>query len=303
MDESVAEKLKTFMDQWIYRHTGNILLVIGSSECGKSTMLANVILPIFCYSNGFITTFMSHSYDSIPIKQMILKSLADAEKKKVVAKNSENPEDIQFKPADMYKSKEWLFTRRGYDPDYIRRVYGLKLQLEKHYGSLEKTKDFRFVMALDDEIDIGGKFIRQVCQTWRNKGISWIQLVQDITNFDMAVRNSAALVMFGYINFPARREQIVRGYLEPYLPGLTVKEKMDSYKRFTENKCFIFMNHRERCAWRLDTHTGNIQELREQTCIVDDALLPVEEKDPHRLTNEGTDKPFCNEESLALLNV
>lgn len=294
MDESVAQKLKDAIEPQVNRHSGNIMLMVGSSECGKSTMLANIILPIFSKTNGFITTFMSPNYDSLPIQQMIIKSLASSESAKqklaVEAEKLVKGEGghVNFKIDDLYKTKEWIFTKRGFDKAFCEKVYAMRLLLNKHYGDSGKVREFRFVLALDDEIDVGGSLIRKVCLTWRNRGISWVQLVQDITNLDCAVRNSAPLVFFGYMNFPHRREQIVRGYLEPYLPGANVKEKMDSYLRYTENKCFIFMNHRIRKAFHLNTATGNVQELRELTSIIDHALSSTEEKDPHRLTKEGT---------------
>lgn len=301
MDDSVAEKLKSVIDPQINRHSGNIILMVGSSECGKSTMLSKVLLPIFSLSNGFITTFMSPNYDSLPIQKMIIGSLAsnDAQKQKLEqqadAVASGKQGQLNFKIDDLYKTKEWIFTKRGFDKTYCEKVYAMRLLLNKHYGDSGKVRDFRFVLALDDEIDIGGALIRKVCLTWRNRGISWIQLVQDITNLDCAVRNSAPLVFFGYMNFPHRREQLVRGYLEPYLPGANVKEKMDSYLRYTENKCFIFMNHRIRKAFWLNTATGDVQELRELTTIEDHALGSSEKEGVQRLTKEGTETPFRDE--------
>lgn len=297
MDESVGEKLKIGVEPFINRHSGNIILMVGSSECGKSTMLANVLLPIFSKTNGFITTFMSPSYDSLPIQQMIIKSLAtsEASRQKLLAETDKLVKGqgghVNFKIEDLYKTKEWIFTKRGFDKKFCEKVYAMRLLLNKHYGGAEKVRDFRFVLALDDEIDIGGALIRKVCLTWRNRGISWLQLVQDITCLDCAVRNSAPLVFFGYMNFPHRREQIVKGYLEPYLPGANVKEKMDAYMRYTENKCFIFMNHRLRKAFHINTATGVMNEMRELTTVIDHALSSTEEKDVHRLTKDGTYKP------------
>jgi hypothetical protein len=156
--------------------------------------------------------------------------------------------------------------KRGYDAKYPRYIHHLKLLINRRYntpGAEEKRKEFRFCLALDDEIDIGGRLIREVCMTWRNQNISWIQLVQDITCLDCAVRNSAPLVLFGYLNFPARREQVVKGYLAPYLPGANWKEKMVTYAQLTSNKRFIFMNHRERRCYHLDTRTGVVTEMPE----------------------------------------
>jgi hypothetical protein len=84
-----------------------------------------------------------------------------------------------------------------------------------------------------------------------------------MTAFDCAVRNSAPLFFFGYSNFPARRELICKNYLAPYLQGEKIKDKMDTFYRLTINKMFIFVNHRERKAWHIDTHTGVCTELKE----------------------------------------
>lgn len=299
MEDSTAEKLKTFFQENINRHSGNIILMVGSSECGKSTMLAKILLPTFSLSEGFITTFMSQNYDSLPIQKLIIASLAEsAAKKAKLEKESDalvagDPNaKLNFKIDDLYKVKEWIMTKRGFDKSFCEKVYAMRLLLNKHYGDSGKVREFRFALALDDEIDIGGALIRKVCLTWRNRNISWIQLVQDITNLDCAVRNSAPLVFFGYMNFPHRREQIVRGYLEPYLPGKDVKEKMNAYLRYTENKCFIFMNHRIRKAFHLNTHTGVVQELHEVTGVIDQGITPIKEKDAHRLTKEGAYTPF-----------
>ena len=167
-------------------------------------------------------------------------------------------------------------------------IHGMRLFLNKQYGESEQVRRFRFTLALDDAIDIKIGLIREVCLTWRNRGISWIQLVQDITNFDRAIRNSAPIMIFGYLNFPQRREQVVRDFLEGHLPGANVKEKMDSYLRLTENKCFIFINNFTRKALHLNTTTGEIKELRELTTIEDHATATIEETNPQRLTKEGT---------------
>src|SRR6185503_7703523 len=229
MDDSVGKAIQAVFDPMVNRHSGNIILIVGSSECGKSSILAKVLLPIFCNSNGFITTFMSPSYDSLPIQELILANLSEKRKEKKAKKNPDNP--TGFKPSDLYKTKEWLFTKRGFDAEYCHKIYNTRLKLYKNYGEADKVREFRFVLALDDEIDIGGKLIRKVCMTWRNKGISWIQLVQDITCLDCAVRNSAPIVFFGHMNFPARRRQVCEEYLSPYIPGADIFEKMDFYSR------------------------------------------------------------------------
>lgn len=237
------------------------MLIVGSSECGKSTLLAQVIFQVFKKSNGFTTTFMSPSYDSLPIQKLILENLSEKRKAKKAVDSKDNP--LGFELDDLYKTKEWLFTKRGFDSNYCHKIYNMRLRLYKNYNDAEKVREFRFVLALDDEIDIGGGLIRKVCLTWRNKGISWIQLVQDITNLDCAVRNSAPIVFFGHMNFPHRRKQICEDYLSPYIPGVDIWEKMDLYSRMTADKCFLLMNHRLRKCFHLNTHTGVVTELPE----------------------------------------
>jgi len=229
--------LQAFPGPMIHKHTGNIILIVGSSECGKSSILAKVLLQVFKRENGFITTFMSPSYDSLPIQELVMKNISGKRKEKKAKKNPENPTG-----------------------------FVLKLKLNKNYGEADKVREFRFVLALDDEIDIGGNLIRKVCLTWRNKGISWVQLVQDITCLDCAVRNSAPIVFFGHMNFPARRRQICEEYLSP------------------SEKRFILMNHRLRKAFHIDTHTGICTELPELSSTHDmqsgfyelQAALPVD---------------------------
>lgn len=239
------------------------MLIVGSSECGKSTLLAQVIFQVFKKSNGFITTFMSPSYDSLPIQKLILENLSEKRKAKKKAASSDKDNPLGFELDDLYKTKEWLFTKRGFDSNYCHKIYNMRLRLYKNYNDAEKVREFRFVLALDDEIDIGGHLIRKVCLTWRNKGISWVQLVQDITNLDCAVRNSAPIVFFGHMNFPHRRKQICEDYLSPYIPGADIWEKMDLYSKMTADKCFLLMNHRLRKCYHLNTHTGAVTELPE----------------------------------------
>ena len=263
MDDSTAENIKAVFDPMINRASGNIILIVGSSECGKSTLLAQVLFQVFKKSNGFTTTFMSPSYDSLPIQKLILENISDKRRKAKAAKSSDKDNPIGFELDDLYKCKEWLFTKRGFDTTYCHKIYNMRLRLYKNYNDAEKVREFRFVLALDDEIDIGGKLIRKVCLTWRNKGISWIQLVQDITNLDCAVRNSAPIVFFGHMNFPHRRKQICEDYLSPYIPGVDIWEKTDLYSRLTADKCFILMNHRLRKCFHLNTHSGAVTELPE----------------------------------------
>lgn len=271
MEESVGVALREFFNAQIHKHTGNVVMMVGSSECGKSTMYANVLLPTFSWSNGFITTFMCTNFDSLPIQIMLIKNMAidEAKRAKLLAEAQKmmtsggKDGSLSFKLTEVNKVKEWIIARRGYDPDWIRKIYGLRLVLNKHYGDTERVRDFRFAIGLDDEIDIGGSLVRKVCLTYRNRNISFFQSVQDITNLDCAVRNSAPIVFFGYTNFPHRREQIVKGYLEPYLPGLRWQDKMVSLLNMTENKCFICMVHRTRSCYYLNTKTGAITQLPE----------------------------------------
>lgn len=261
MDQVIGDRIRETFAPMVNHHTGNIILIVGSSQCGKSTILSRVLLQEFKLSNGFLTTFMSPSYDSLPLQELILENISEKRKQKKRDSNPDNP--LGFQQSDLYKTKEWLFTKRGFDSTYCHKIYNMRLQLYKNYGEAEKVREFRFCLALDDEIDIGGALIRKVCLTWRNKGISWIQLVQDITNLDCAVRNSAPIVFFGHMNFPARRRQICEEYLSPYIPGADIWEKMDVYSRLTSEKRFILMNHLLRKAFHIDTHTGVCTELPE----------------------------------------
>jgi len=264
MEESVALSIRALIEPMFNTHTGNIWLIVGSSQCGKSTFLGNVLLPILCLSNGWLTTFMSPSYDSLPIQELILNQVAKS--KKGAASTSNKGKDSHgiptgFKPSFLYETKEWLFTKRGYDANYCKMIYNMRLLLYKNYGEADKVRDFRFVLCLDDEIDIEGKLIREVCLTWRNKGITWVQLCQDITNFDCSVRNSAPVVMFGRMNFPARIKKICEEYLNAYMPGTNIQEKMAFYQQLTENKDFILMNNQLNECWHINTHTGVCTQL------------------------------------------
>lgn len=246
---------------------------------------------------------MSPNYDSLPLQELILKhakGLKQSDRAKT--KEVETPQGVlqipDFKLEYLYKTDEWMFLKRGFDDSYCRLIYHMRLMLNKTHGESDKVRDFRFCLALDDEIDIRGSLIREVCLTWRNKNISWIQLVQDITNLDCAVRNSAPLFFFGYSNFPHRREQIVRNYLAPYLIGKDVKAKMDTFLRLTENKCFIFMNHRLRKAFHINTTSGDVTELRELTTQADhEGKASNETQDP--LPSQGKEVVHKKGESLS----
>jgi len=261
MEESTALAIRELIEPMFNTHTGNIWLIVGSSQCGKSTFLANVLLPILCLSKGWITTFMSPSYDSIPIQELILKQIASSKKSESSKGKGSDGNPTGFKLNDLYETGEWLFTKRGYDENYCKMIYNMRLLLYKNYGEADKVREFRFVLCLDDEIDINGGLIREVCLTWRNKGITWIQLCQDITNFDCSVRNSAPVVMFGRMNFPARIKKICEEYLNAYLPGANIHEKISFYQQLTENKDFILMNNQLNECWHIDTHTGVCTQL------------------------------------------
>jgi len=301
MEDSVGDAIRAVFEPMVNRHSGNIILIVGSSECGKSSILAKVLLQVFKLSNGFITTFMSPSYDSLPIQELVMNNLSEKRKSKKISKDPDNPTGFTLK--DLYKTKEWLFTRRGFDSQYCHKIYNMRLKLYKNYGEAEKVREFRFVLALDDEIDIGGNLIRKVCLTWRNKGISWIQLVQDITNLDCAVRNSAPIVFFGHMNFPARRRQICEEYLSPYIPGYDIWEKMDLYSKLTADKKFILMNHRLRKCFHIDTHSGVCTELPELSTTHEmnngfyelQKAIHVDDKNPIQTANPIDNKRKRNE--------
>jgi hypothetical protein len=258
MDESVATNIRSVIDPFIKRDTGNIILVVASSKSGKSTFITKVLLPIFKKSNGFITTFMSPNYDAEPIRAMIVEN--------VIGKPN-SPQD--FKTDMLYDSKEWIFLKRGFDATYCGKIYGTRLELNDRYGEAKIVNDFRFVLALDDAIDIGGSLIRKVCMTWRNRNISWIQLVQDFTCIDCACRNSAPITVWGYENTPKRQKVIVEDYLAPFIPGANTREKMIQFVNMTKNKRFIFLNNEERIAIHLDTNTGVCTPLPELSTVAD----------------------------------
>lgn len=328
MDESVSARLRAAVEPHINRDSGNIIMIVASSEAGKSTLTTQVLMRILSKSNGFITSVMTPNYDSIPFQKLIMDNVKqdknggipppgasdDAKKdsgvyyqatdeqsarrkpskkkrkklrqkgestakfdqfqsklpgggEKGASTNTGNASGLaglpNFKVSDIYKQDEWIFLKRGFDPEYCWKVYHMRLLLNKRYKETGKVREFRFALILDDEIDIKTGLIREVCLTWRNKGITWVQNVQDITNVDKACRNSAPLFFFGYSNFPERREYICRHYLAPFIPGATIPIKMDEFCRLTQNKCFIFMDHRQRKAYHLDTRTGNVTEMRE----------------------------------------
>ena len=100
----------------------------------------------------------------------------------------------------------------------------------------------------------GVKFDKQILRMLcigRNKGMSGIICVQDITILNSAGRNNINFMLFFKLNTDDRVEKVIKHYLNSYMPkNIKMVDKIRWYRENTENHHFILLDTLNGCIYR-----------------------------------------------------
>jgi len=138
--------------------------------------------------------------------------------------------------ANIYKSMKHLIQ----SPEYFPKILKDFEYINEHTGN-----EYNFLAVLDDVVT-GVKFNKEILRMLcigRNKGMSAIICVQDITILNSAGRNNINIMLFGKLNTDDRIEKVIRHYLNSYLPkNAKMVEKIRFYKEATADHHFLVLD-------------------------------------------------------------
>ena len=142
----------------------------------------------------------------------------------------------QSPQAEIYNSikKETAFAP-SYIPDIIKTCYNINKHTKNHYP---------FCIIIDDVV--GAKNDRQMTKLlclYRNSRMSAIICGQDAKMLNPTGRSNVNNVCLFWQNTMNRCEDNVKDFLRSYFPkNLTMDEKIELYRRLTNDHCFIWVD-------------------------------------------------------------
>jgi septin family protein len=138
---------------------------------------------------------------------------------------------------DIYTSmKKEMCVAPGYIPLVVNTCYKINKETKNHYP---------FLMIIDDLIGAkNDKEMTKLLCLYRNSRVSAIISGQDFTLLNATGRANCNYVCLFYQNTDSRCEDNVKHFLRSYFPrNLTMDEKIQLYKKLTENNCFLFIDN------------------------------------------------------------
>lgn len=141
---------------------------------------------------------------------------------------------------DLYKSKN-LIVAPAFFPEVVKEAHMIN----------KKTKNkYNFTFMLDDIVDQKeNDVIRKMILILRNSNISSITSLQSPVLLQKANRSSVNNIMFFKFNTAEQIEQIIRFYLNGYLPG-KMDDKINLYRQLTADHHFLYYNPRDNIITR-----------------------------------------------------
>ena len=198
---------------------GITVAIIGSSGCGKSTMLRRIFLddiyrPDDNPEKDYIVTIYTESARSEAFRNM---------------------------------SRKINIDRYGIDDNQLNNM---KRQND------EMDKEYNFVVVLDDCIHVRYQsVIEKMFLTWRNTNITSIISLQYPNLIPKAIRCSVYFTFLFCLNTEEGILIAVEGWLSAYLEGRNMREKMDTYRRWTHggdgHRFFMYDSNNNTC-FRVD---------------------------------------------------
>ena len=146
--------------------------------------------------------------------------------------------------ANIYKTMKHLTQSPEYFPKILK---------DMEYINEHTDNNYKFLSVLDDVVT-GVKFSKEILRMLcigRNKGMSAIICVQDITILNSAGRNNINFMLFFKLNTDDRVEKVIKHYLNSYMPkNIKMVDKIRWYRENTENHHFILLDTLNGCIYR-----------------------------------------------------
>jgi hypothetical protein len=138
--------------------------------------------------------------------------------------------------ANIYRTMKTCIQSPEYFPKILKDMEYINEKTDNHYN---------FLAVLDDVVT-GVKFSKEILRMLcigRNKGMSCVICVQDITILNSAGRNNINFMLFFKLNTDDRIEKVIKHYLNSYLPkNVRMVDKVRWYKKATEEHHFIVLD-------------------------------------------------------------
>lgn len=196
------------------KNNGVTYAVIGSSGCGKSTMLRKV--------------FLDRVYGSMAEKEYIITMFTESDK-------SDALEDVP---------KKVMVDSAGFDEEQFNFYY----QTNQAYD-----KKFNFVAMMDDCIHIRyRRMIEKMFLIMRNTNITSIVSLQYPKLIPVSIRTSVYYSFCFCMNNDEGTKMCVESYIGPYLPGNSMKQKMWEYRQWACEHRFFFLDNLEHKCYKVD---------------------------------------------------
>lgn len=199
LGDIIVENKKKLQDENM--KNGVTFALIGSSGCGKSTVIRKVLIDyVFSKEKG--------------------KERGES-KEFIVQIFTESAKSDAFEKLD----KDIIVDSKGLDEHNINFCYHMNEQYDKKYN---------FLLILDDVLEIQyKKLVKRMFLTMRNTNISSIVSLQYPNLIPKSIRTSVYFTFLFHMNNDEAVELIVRGWLSSYLYGKNIREKMKTYLQWT----------------------------------------------------------------------
>lgn len=128
-------------------------------------------------------------------------------------------------------------------PELMNAAYHINKETKNHYP---------FCFILDDcPLVKNDKQLLKLLTIYRNSGISGIVGVQSPTLLNPTCRSNFTFVMLGKQNSTEQIEQTIKMFLRGYFPkSFTYEDKIEAYRKLTEDHHFICINNWEGTIFR-----------------------------------------------------
>ena len=143
----------------------------------------------------------------------------------------------QSPQADIYNTlkKDCAFSP-AYLPDIIKTCYLINKHTKNHYA---------FCIIIDDVVGVkNDRQMTKLMALYRNSRMSALVVGQDSKMLNATGRANVNNICLFKQNTDNRVEDNIKDFLRTYFPkNLTADEKIELYKKLTDDHCFLFVNN------------------------------------------------------------
>lgn len=240
----IKSKMQGVDEKGKQKKNGVTIAVVGSSGCGKTTMIKKIFLDEVYSDRG------------------------ENKNKYAVIIFTESPKSDALRDVDDVVA----ISKNTVDPEIVKYCYQMNLKWDK---------EFSFVVLLDDCLDIRHKeMIQKMFLTMRNMNVTSLVSLQYLKIIPPSIRTSVYFTFLFSLNSDEGIEQAVRGWLSSYLEGKSIRGKMDSYRSWTcsgEGHCFYLVDNLNHKCYAVDEN----YECRELPQVSSESGMSMGPSDPN----------------------